>query len=63
MPCISNILAIMKNKQFITNPTLLWPVINLIIRLLSSVSAEGASHQLAVLVVNGLSSLLSNPRN
>ena len=63
LPCIANILAIMKNQQFVSNPTLLWPIINLLIRLVSTVAAEGAVDQMAILIVNGLSSLLSNSRN
>ncbi len=63
MPCMNNILTIMKNKQFVSNPTLLWPVINLIIKLVSSLLESASIESLAVVVVNGLSSLLSSQKN
>lgn len=53
----------MKNKQFVSNPTLLWPIINLIIKLLSSVVVEGAIEGIAILITNGVGALLSNNRN
>lgn len=62
-PCIGNILTIMKNKQFVSNPTLLWPIINLIIKLLASLADSNAIENIAVMIVNGVSQLLASPKN
>ncbi len=63
MPCIANILTIMHNKQFVTNPTLLWPIINLLIKLLASLLDSSGIEAIAVMIVSGLSPLLSSPKN
>lgn len=63
VPCISNILTIMKHPQFVKNPTLLWPIINLIIKLLSCLMEQGSIEPVAVLVISGLRELLSSPKN
>lgn len=63
VPCISNILLIMKHPQFVKNPTLLWPIINLIIKILSSLQETASVESIAILITNGLSSLLSSATN
>lgn len=46
-------------KQFSTNPTLLWPVINLIIKLLGTCYMEKQKATLGVAVVRGVGGLLA----
>jgi hypothetical protein len=50
-------------KQFVTNPTLLWPVINLIIKLLSTCYQSDQIEALGIAVVTGIGPLLASNNN
>ena len=63
LPCISNILNIMKMKHFVNNPTLLWPIINLIIKLISTSYLTSNSQLIGITIVNGVSNLLALSNN
>ena len=63
LPCISNIIEIMKMRQFINNPTLLWPIINLIIKLISTSYQNSNAQILGINIVNGLHELLHKNNN
>ena len=63
IPCITNLLKIVKEKYFITNPTLLWPIINLIIRLISCLAVCGSIDNTSILIVSELSGLIAAGNN
>ena len=63
MPCMTNLLRIIKDRQFISNPTLLWPLINLVIRFINCIATTGEADAISILIVNEISGLLYSPKN
>jgi len=60
---MANILKIVQDRQFIKNPTLLWPIINLVVKLVNCLSACGPVDATCILIVTELSCLLSADNN
>lgn len=63
--CISNIVSLVRMKEFLVSPTLLWPIINLLIRIVKNMFDINYSiiSDTVSIIIHGLSPLLSSEKN
>ena len=58
--CITNIVTIMTLPQFTINPTLIWPIINLLVKFVKSIPEISLVQQAGYIIIKGLSPIIQS---